>query len=121
MIPIINEKYDTVFPQAPSHRAIAVFNKKDAHMAFCYGNCDFVIALDDKTGKFAYCRSIAECVEFWGLEPESECKYEMYLKSEPEHLFQFNCWVPITDEYLKENLIDIEARLNSGLLRIKQK
>ena len=119
-IPVIGKEFETIFPQVPLARTAAVFNKESASIAFNFGNCDFVIALNELTGQFAYCRSIAECVEFWGLDTDTY-QYEMYLDSEPNHLFQFNCWLPVSDQYLRDKNINIEEKLASGILRKIQK
>jgi hypothetical protein len=72
MIQIISEGYENIAPQQPSKRALAVFNMKDAGIAFNYGGCDFVVALDENTMKFAYCFSLRECEEFWELNGQEK-------------------------------------------------
>jgi hypothetical protein len=64
MIQILDEEYSSLQPVMPEKNAVAVFNIKCAKIAFQYSRMDFVIALNEKTNKFAYCFSIKECEDF---------------------------------------------------------
>ena len=45
-------------------RALVVFNNECAKIALNHLNVDFVIALNENTGKYAYCYSVKECEDF---------------------------------------------------------
>ena len=65
MVKVLNIEYSNITPTAPTYNAMAVFNKKDAELAFNYGYVDFVFALNEKTGKFVRCNSVLECAIFY--------------------------------------------------------
>jgi len=64
MIQILNDKYSNLRPIQPKHNALCVFDIEAAKIAFNYSAIDFVIVLNEKTGKFAYCHNVKECEEF---------------------------------------------------------
>jgi hypothetical protein len=65
MVKVLNIEYSNLTPTAPTYNAMAVFNKKDAEMAFKYSYIDFVFALNENTGTFARCNSVHECEKFY--------------------------------------------------------
>jgi ABC-type transport system substrate-binding protein len=65
MIQILNDKYTNIEPMAPTYKAVAVFNKHDAELAFKYAYVDFVIALNEETGGFSKCFSVYDCEKFY--------------------------------------------------------
>jgi len=68
MIKILDKQYSSFAPVAPSKNAIAVFSLDCAKLVFEHTMCDFVIVLNEKTGKFGYCFNLHEVQQF--LEKE---------------------------------------------------
>lgn len=64
MLRILDIKYSDCQPIAPKYNAVCVFDVKTARLAFEYGAMDFVIALNEKNEKFAYCYSVQDVEEF---------------------------------------------------------
>jgi len=65
MIQVFDYEYSPIIPTQPTKNAVAVFNTKCASIAFTHMNVDFVIAMDEETGKFKYCFSLYECEKFF--------------------------------------------------------
>jgi hypothetical protein len=65
MVKVLNIEYSNLTPTMPTYNAMAIFNKKDAEIAFNHGYVDFVFALNEKTGTFKRCNSILECERFY--------------------------------------------------------
>ena len=64
MLRILNEKYSDLQPVAPRHNALCVFDIEAAKLAFNYGAVDFVIVLNESTGKFERCFCMEDVVNF---------------------------------------------------------
>ena len=67
MLQILDEEYSSLQPVMPEKNAVAVFNLKCAKIAFQHPRMDFVVALNEKTYKFAYCFSVKECEDFFNM------------------------------------------------------
>lgn len=64
MLRILDKKYSDCQPVMPKYNALCVFDIEAAKLAFNYGNVDFVIVLNDNTGKFARCYNLHDVIEF---------------------------------------------------------
>ena len=71
MLGIVNKNFSGLQPVQPSHNALAVFNVEDAKIAFNYGNVDFVVVLNEKTGMFGICNNVLEVCEFLQMNEEN--------------------------------------------------
>ena len=64
MLRILDKKYSDCQPVMPKYNALCVFDADAARQAFTYGIVDFVIVLNEKTGKFAKCFSLMDVYKF---------------------------------------------------------
>lgn len=64
MLQILDKNYATIEPTMPKYRALCVFTLDAANLAFKYGTVDFVFAMNEQTGQFVKCNSLAEVDEF---------------------------------------------------------
>lgn len=64
MLQILDGEYSSLQPVQPEKNALVVFNIECAKLAFNYQMIDFVIVLNEKSGKFAYCYNVKECEDF---------------------------------------------------------
>ena len=64
MLGILDKEYSGLQPVMSEKRALVVFNNECAKIALNHLNVDFVIALNENTGKYAYCYSVKECEDF---------------------------------------------------------
>lgn len=64
MLRILDKNYSDCQPVIPKHNALCVFDIEAAKLAFKYGAVDFVIVLNENTGKFARCFSVRDVVDF---------------------------------------------------------
>ena len=69
MTQILDKDYSGLKPQIPKYNALCVFNIESAKIAFKYGQCDFVFAMNENVQIFARCVSLVECEQFWNNKP----------------------------------------------------
>ena len=65
MISIISSENEHVRVIAPCRRAVAIFSKKDARIAFNDAGVDYVYAIDEKKNTVQICNNFAETIEFY--------------------------------------------------------
>lgn len=95
MIQIFDKSYSTMRPIEPSINAVAVFNFESAKIAFNHTPVDFVVALNEESGKFGYCNSLDEVFRFFGEEKK-------YL---PRKIYESETvviWAGLGDEVIQE-------------------
>lgn len=76
MIRILNEDYAHIAPIRPEFKAVAIFNKHDARLALHEIGLDFVLAIDESTGRIARCHSVAEVEQFYN--PDYSCEHTSF-------------------------------------------
>lgn len=64
MLRIIDERFSTMGPIQTSSNAVVVFNLESAKKVFEHFGVDFVVALNEETGRFAYCYNYMETERF---------------------------------------------------------
>lgn len=64
MLRILNDKYSDCQPVMPKYNALCVFDIEAAKLAFNYCAVDFVIILNENTGKFTKCFSVKDVEDF---------------------------------------------------------
>lgn len=64
MLRILDKNYSDFQPVISKYNALCVFDIEAAKLAFNYGAIDFVIVLNENTGKFARCFSMKDVDDF---------------------------------------------------------
>ncbi len=64
MLRILDKKYSDCQPVIPKYNALCVFDIEATKLAFNYGAVDFVIVLNENTGKFTKCFSVKDAEDF---------------------------------------------------------
>ena len=64
MLGILDIQYSSIAPTIPKYNALVVFNMQGAKLALQYSAIDFVIVLNEQTGRFARCNNLRECEQF---------------------------------------------------------
>ena len=64
MLRIFDKNYSDCQPVMPKYNALCVFDVEAAKLAFNHGAIDFVIVLNENTGKFARCFSVKDVEDF---------------------------------------------------------
>jgi len=73
MIGIFNEDYAQIVPRQPEFKAVAIFNIHDAKLALHTIGLDFVLAIDESTGRITRCHSVLEAERFYN--PDYSCEH----------------------------------------------
>lgn len=64
MLGILNDRYTNIQPTMPKYRAVCVFDRKAARIAFNYTGVEFVFAMNEETGTFVKCHNLHEVYQF---------------------------------------------------------
>lgn len=64
MLRILDKKYSDCQPVMPKYNALCVFDIEAAKIAFNYSAVDFIIVLNENTGRFTRCFNVKDVEEF---------------------------------------------------------